>query len=401
MSINVFAAKHKDNDIRLKSSSGAVFFELARQTISQNGVVFGAAFDSEWNVYTSYSEDINACIKFLGSKYVQSNIGTAYEAAKEFLMDGKQVLFSGTPCQISGLKSYLGKLYDNLLTVDFICHGVPSPGVWREYLKNISQNRLIEKINFRDKTEGWLNYYFTIDFLDGTVYRIAHEQDLYMNGFLHNIILRPSCYECKFKGVERESDITLADYWGVNNFTPELHDNKGTSLLIIHTKKGNKIWSNVSSQFDHREVQFNLAFQSNSSFFTSATKTLKRNIYFRNGIGEIEFLKRLTGNLSLSQKICFMGKYVFGKLLISKKSHIRKYENTNDEYVTIPTLYGRKELCCGCTACSEICSQRAISMIEDKDGFDYPQIDKEKCVHCLRCVNVCPLKSSRKSKILP
>ena len=173
----VYAAKNNNEDIRLKSSSGGIFTLLAEKVIEEGGVVFGAKFDADWNVIHDYTETIEGLAAFRGSKYVQSIIGDNFKTAKQFLNNGRKVLFSGTPCQIAGLKKYLRKEYDNLLTVDVVCHGVPSPMVWRDYLdykrakraagKNTVSSSLkelpvITGISFRDKTKGWKKYGFRI-----------------------------------------------------------------------------------------------------------------------------------------------------------------------------------------------------------------------------------------------
>lgn len=227
-----------NKDEREKSSSGGIFILLAKKVIEGNGVVFGARFDENWRVVHGYAENIEDVIPFLTSKYVQSSMGNMFRKAKEFLKNNRIVLFSGTPCQISGLKSYLGKEYSNLLTVDFICHGVPSPKVWEEYLKDKANGKTIRAINFRDKTEGWKKFSLKIEFEDGSIYRGTQFQDPYLKGFLKDIYLRPSCYQCLNKGIKRISDITLADFWGIEHVKPELFDDRGISAVLVHSVRG-------------------------------------------------------------------------------------------------------------------------------------------------------------------
>ena len=179
--LQVYAAKNTDEKIRMHSSSGGVFSILAEQTIKQGGVVFGARFDENWEVKHDYTETIDGVSVFRGSKYVQSKTGDTFKQAEQFLKQNRKVLFSGTPCQIVALKRYLKKEYENLLLVDFICHGVPSPGVWRKYLKQVialtcdkntvsshlklllsERNALVEGISFRDKRLGWQKYSFAL-----------------------------------------------------------------------------------------------------------------------------------------------------------------------------------------------------------------------------------------------
>lgn len=249
--LSVYAAKNNDEEIRLKSSSGGIFTLLAEKVIAEGGVVFGAKFDADWNVVHDYTETVEGLAAFRGSKYVQSEIGNNYRIAKQFLSDGRKVLFSGTPCQIAGLKRFLRKEYDNLLTVDVVCHGVPSPMVWNKYKDEIvrktvsnleciapnnSQPR-ISNVNFRDKTAGWKNYLCTYSILEAsnnTIITNNHTEDAYMRLFLANYSLRPSCYYCPSKAGKSGSDMTLGDCWGIKRINKSFDDNKGVGVYIVH-----------------------------------------------------------------------------------------------------------------------------------------------------------------------
>lgn len=247
----VYAAKNPDDGIRMSSSSGGVFTLLAEQVIARGGVVFGARFDEQWEVVHGYTETIEGLAAFRGSKYVQSRIGESYRDAERFLQAGKKVLFSGTPCQVAGLRRYLRKGYDNLLTVDFICHGVPSPGVFRHYLKEmkemiIRKNRvesvLIKDISFRDKRLGWKKYSFSLTFSmfpkRGGEKVVIHSENKYKNtflkGFLRDLYLRPSCYKCPAKAFKSGSDVTIGDFWAINTYLPGENDHRGYSLCMDH-----------------------------------------------------------------------------------------------------------------------------------------------------------------------
>lgn len=239
----VLAAINKNEHIRLRSSSGGIFHILAEKTIREGGVVFGARFDENWQVLIDYAEDLKSIEAFMGSKYVQARVGNAYIDVKRFLAEGREVLFSGTPCQVAGLHKFLRKPYDNLVTVDFICHGTPSPKVWRMYLDSVIKNiQGISRIEFRNKANGWKNFCFSLRYNkeDDTVSMLSpsHENH-YMKAFLQDIILRPSCYDCKAKGCSSQSDITIADFWGINTIFPDMDDDKGTGLVFINTDKGN------------------------------------------------------------------------------------------------------------------------------------------------------------------
>lgn len=230
--LRVYAAIHPDEAVRHQSSSGGIFTLLAEQTIKDGGVVFGARFDDEWQVVHDYTDTLAGLSAFRGSKYVQSRIGNTYRQAEDFLKQGRKVLFTGTPCQIAGLKHYLHKEYDNLLPVEVICHGAPSPLIWKKYLQEVSQGERITNINFRDKISGWKTYSITIQGDQGNIYQTPYPQDSFMRGFLSDIYLRPSCYACPAKSGKSGADITLGDFWGIDKINPSIDDNNGCSLVM-------------------------------------------------------------------------------------------------------------------------------------------------------------------------
>lgn len=235
---NCMAVVNPNEDVRRKSSSGGVFIELALNTIQQGGVVFGAVFNENWDVEFVYAENEEGLIPMMGSKYVQARLNTAYKDAESFLKEGRLVLFTGSPCQISGLKCFLkGKDYPNLISVDFLCHGVPSPGVWKKHLSEISNGRIVEEIFFRNKDLGWKKPQIKLKYSDSN-YINRFKNDLYLKGFLSDIYLRRSCYSCKLKNNHSKGDITIGDFWGLNQQYPDLDDDKGTSLVILNNEKG-------------------------------------------------------------------------------------------------------------------------------------------------------------------
>lgn len=217
--IHAYAVKNNNNEVRLQSSSGGAFYSLAKRIIEQGGVVFGARFNDDWGVVHDYAETLEGILPFMRSKYVQSSTESTFKTVKQFLECGRIVLYSGTPCQLGGLKSFLGKDYDNLISVDFICHGTPSPMVWREYLKSLGCKDEIAGVNFRDKQNGWKDFCQTIYTRSSTLSE-AHSDNIYFLGFNYNVFLRRSCYDCYFKTVSRNVDITLADYWGGGTSLP-------------------------------------------------------------------------------------------------------------------------------------------------------------------------------------
>ena len=280
---SAYAAQTIDESIRRESSSGGVFTEIATYILRQGGVVFGAAFNEDFSVGHICIETIAELEKLRGSKYVQSSIGTAYEEAKRQLKTGRLVLFTGTPCQIGGLYHFLGKNYDNLYTQDIICHGVPSPMVWqkyKEYRESVAYAKM-RRAFFRDKHYGWKMYCVRYEFLNRTQYMKKTNDDAYMRSFARNLCLRPSCYHCAFKTPNRVSDITLADFWRIDKVCPELDDDGGTSLVILHSEKGNVLFGKIKDHIVCREVDFKEAIQYNSSMIKSAPMHRNRNAFMK------------------------------------------------------------------------------------------------------------------------
>ena len=219
----VYAA-YTEDEIRMSSSSGGIFPLLADTVLAEGGVVFGAAFTRELSVQHIMVSSPDQLKKLQGSKYLQSDINGTYAEVKRQLAEGRRVLFSGTGCQIAGLKKYLGNDPDMLLTVDVICHGVPSENVWRTYLEWLEKENgaAVEKVTLRDKKTGWKTYSVSVEFGNGNKYDQIHKKDLYMQTFLKDICLRPSCYDCRFKPLSSQADITLGDCWGIHKYMPEM-----------------------------------------------------------------------------------------------------------------------------------------------------------------------------------
>lgn len=278
----IYACYNKDEYIRIKSSSGGIFSLIAEEIINKKGVVFGAGFDQNFNIVHLCIDSVKDIEKLRGSKYVQSEIGDSYKKAKEFLQEGRMVLFTGTPCQIAGLKEYLGENYKKLITQDIICHGVPSPKVWQRYLsyqKKIAGSS-VRKISFRQKNEGWKRYSVSVSFENNTEYRKNLTEDLFMRGFLQDLYLRPSCYNCHFKTISRCSDFTLADFWGIENMLPEMNDDKGTSLMLIHSDKGEQIFNLLSNKIISKEVDLDQSLSCNPSVCNSVNINYVRDKFF-------------------------------------------------------------------------------------------------------------------------
>lgn len=289
----VYACINKNEEVRLDSSSGGVFTLVAEYVIDKGGIVFGASFNDKFELEHNYVKTKEELSKLRGSKYLQSKIGNSYNQAKYFLDSGIQVLFTGTPCQIAGLKSFLGKKnYNNLMTIDIICHGVPSPEVWRKYVefREIEADSQTQGISFRQKNEGWKRYSVSFLFKNNTEYRRTLSEDLYMRAFLKDVCLRPSCYDCEFKTLNRQSDITLADFWGIENVLPEMDDDKGTSLIFINSKTGREIFYSISNEMKFKEVDINEAIKYNPSAIKSVLENPNRDKFFSD-LWKLEFDK--------------------------------------------------------------------------------------------------------------
>lgn len=282
--IIAYACKNKNEKIRKASSSGGIFSLLCEQVTKNGGVVFGAAFNENFEVEHIYAETLQECSKFRESKYVQSKIGNTYKQVKEFLEDGRLVLFSGTPCQISSLDLFLmKKKYDNLIMVDIACHGVPSPLVYKKYIQLLEEKNQskISKVSFRNKITGWKNYSVKFDLINGNSINEIGYNNIYMKGFLSDIYLRPSCYECRSKKPISSADITLADYWGIENIHKDFDDDRGVSLVLANTQKGQCLLDKISSNMEIIGTDFQYAVSCNPSIVRAANINTKREKFFK------------------------------------------------------------------------------------------------------------------------
>lgn len=259
--LGMYAAFHPEQSVRMTSSSGGLFSLLAEQIINQGGYVFGARFDKMWNVVHDYAHDIQGVAQFRGSKYVQSIIGKSFSQAKELLNEGHSVLFTGTPCQIAGLHHYLGKDFKQLLTIEVICHGVPSPSAWHCYIKDKNPAHVC----FRDKVTGWKHYSITI----GNTSR-EYDTDHYMSCFLADLTLRPSCFNCPAKSGSSQADIALGDLWGIEKIAPEQDDNMGTNSIITYTQRGEDAIKGLGVKL--HEIDYQKALEHNPSIVMSAKR---------------------------------------------------------------------------------------------------------------------------------
>lgn len=266
--LETYAAKHNSDDIKLKSSSGGMFTAFAEEILKKGGVVFGAAFNKDWKVVHTYVDNLQDLDKLRRSKYVQSDIDNTYRQVKCFLEQDRDVLFTGTPCQLAGLHNYLGKNYQNLLTAELICHGAPSPEAWNIFIKQNFDKNKISNINFRDKKFAWrtsfLNFYFFngLSCVHGMKKTFAEKiftkipinkkvsffyKNTFLKAFLSELIHRPICFACPFRGLERYADFTIGDLWGTWPNIITSHDYKmGMSVLIINSFKAQNLLKDLS-----------------------------------------------------------------------------------------------------------------------------------------------------------
>ncbi len=234
--IPAYAAWTKNDEVRKHSSSGGIFTEIANTVIDLGGTVYGVMWESNQALCHARAETKQEIIPFRGSKYLQSNVGLAYKEISRMIRNGKTVLFSGLPCQVAALNKFVAD--ENLITVDFVCHGTPSRLVFHKYLEYISNSRTIKSINFRDKENGWSKFRISVDFTDGSNYSETFLEDPFLVGFLSDLYLNDSCYKCRFCSMPRQGDLTLADYWGVPK---EYKSSLGVSLVLSNNSKGDKL----------------------------------------------------------------------------------------------------------------------------------------------------------------
>lgn len=251
----LFAVRASDT-IRERSSSGGMFTVLAEEIISRGGYVCGAAFDDDLKLKHIIADSADKLGPIRGSKYVQSETGMIYREIEKLLKSGKPVLFTGTPCQAAGLRSYLRKDYDDLYIMDVLCHGVPSQKIFRQYLNENFSGKQIKEVRFRDKRFGWSSEHILITMQDGSEYTADNKTDPYLIGFYRNITLRESCGDCPFAEFPRQGDFSVGDFWGISKHDKTQNDGKGTSIVYVNNKKAKKLFDSLSSKLQIKEFDF-------------------------------------------------------------------------------------------------------------------------------------------------
>ena len=297
-----YVLNNKDLDIRSNSTSGGAFSPIAEFVLEKNGVVFGAAFDENFKVIHQKAETKEELKKFRGSKYVQSDLKNTFKEVKDLLDKKVLVCYSGTPCQIEGLKNFLQKDYEQLITVDVVCHAVPSPLVLKKYLSYIKNTKLhneeIKQIIFRDKSK--YGYKYSVMTVESENYKYSNgvETDPYLRAFFGDLSDRPSCYNCAFKKLYHESDFTIWDCFIAENFDKKLDDDKGTSRILINTKKGHIVFNKIKKKFNYTEIQVDKLTKDVKEMYSSVNYPSKRNKFFEdiNKLLERDFFEKYFPN---------------------------------------------------------------------------------------------------------
>ena len=269
----VLAAKHRDDGIRMSSSSGGAFTAISDHLLEQGGVLYGAAYDEAMKVRHMRCTSKAQRDGLRGSKYVQSDLGQCYKEVEQDLKADRRVLFTGTPCQVAGLKAYLGREYEQLLLVDLLCYGVPSPKVFGDYVANIEEQegKRLLGCSFRDKSQGWRAMLLHLDFGSKGILLDASQSSYYAL-FLKGTFLRPCCYECPFCSFERTGDMSIGDFWGIEDTLPQFEDEKGVSLILVNSPKGKSAFQAMANNLDYRQSTRKAALQPALSAPTPADK---------------------------------------------------------------------------------------------------------------------------------
>lgn len=306
--ISTYAAYAINDKLRMNSSSGAIFSILAEYILRKGGVVYGVTMskDCKSGEFIRVTDKVNLS-KLRGSKYLQAKVDRTYQKVKLDLESRKVVFFTGTGCQVNGLKLFLGKSYDNLLCVDFICHGVPSPGLWRKYVESIEKhnNAQLVNVNFRCKDRSWFDFGMKkIDSKHKAIY-VSKDRDPYMLMFLRDYCLRPACYECVAKNY-KSADLTLADFWGIDRVAPKLNDGKGISLVLVRTEKGKKLFKESGSDLVTKNVSYEDGVNGNRAEYSSTKRPVERDCFF-NDMSNLNF-QQLKAKYAVPTPIPFKNK---------------------------------------------------------------------------------------------
>ena len=282
----VIGAFSKNDTIRYQSSSGGVFSILAEEVLNQGGVVCGVKFDSSKQIPRHVIIDrVDDLTKLRGSKYIQSEPGNIFFKVKKHLTVGRKVLFSGTPCQIAGMRSFLKRDYDNLLCVEVICHGVPSTELWKKHIQSVEKKEKKQVVNvlFRSKKYSWSDFGLKTEYSDLSHKFMFSFEDPFFRMFNSNLCLRKSCYQCNFKGLNTKADISLGDFWNIDEIDSKLDDGKGISIVLLCTDKGKEYFQSISDRLNVciEDVDYDMACRLNKAIIYSMPESEKRNQFFK------------------------------------------------------------------------------------------------------------------------
>lgn len=317
-----YVVKHKNKDVRLNSQSGAIFFACANIILNRNGVIYGCVQDENLNIVHIRAEDEENIKKMCKSKYVQSNIEDCFYKIKQDLIDGRYVLFCGTGCQVEAVINYCRFLnvdMKKLYTIDIICHGVPSPLIYSEYLKWLKgkYGGDVTEFNFRDKSIcGWDGHVESAK-INGKKYTFTYYREI----FHTDLCLRPSCYNCKYTCTKRNSDLTIGDAWGVKTAIPKFNDNMGVSVLLVQSEKGNEMLKEINQTCDVVKEDMKKFLQPNlkKPSVPKGNREQFWNTFYSNGFQQI--LKEY-GTIKFGKRIKSKVKYTIRKILYGKKIYL-------------------------------------------------------------------------------
>jgi len=287
---HVYAVKHRDEKVRMNSSSGGAFTAISDYIINLNGVIYGVAFDERFNVIHQRAETVKEIELFRGSKYVQSDLKNIFQRVRADLADGRWVLFTGTPCQAAGLNSFLLNIdKSKLLICDLVCYGTPSPLIWKEHVQFLEKKMKsgVEEYYFRSKVKGWLISTVQVKYKNGkNDYKSALSQ-AHKTLFFSGNMMRPSCYNCKYTNFNRPSDISIADFWGIEKHMPEFYDNQGVSLVLVNSQKGKNVFETIINSIEYRESNTDVC--KHSPLYRQTKPSPRRNAFWKdykkNGYG--------------------------------------------------------------------------------------------------------------------
>jgi len=320
----VFAVKAKDKQVAHKSTSAGVAYLLSKKTIEENGIVYGCAYNEKLEpnqIRVTNKQDLE---KLRGSKYVFSNTLDTFTKAKKDLEEGKKVLYIGTPCQIAGLYAFLRKEYENLLTIDIVCHGVPSTKLFKKYIEYLEEKykAKIENYEFRNKDKAiWGEFFAKVTMQNNKVKYINADEDPYYSNFLKGTIYRECCYECKYADMNRVGDITLADFWGIEKENIHFYEKEGVSLVIVNTSKGKRNFEEIKNDIDWEKHTEEQASRRNGNLSHPTKRTEQRNkIYTR--IDELPAKQFMKENMKIQGRVKKKIKRMIPKNI---KKMIKKY----------------------------------------------------------------------------